>query len=50
MDHKKVAQQLFDKLNVQEFGFAPVRKELMKLGVGMEDIKKVGEELKKLVK
>ena len=50
MDHKRVAQQLFDNLNVQQFGFAPVRKELMKLGVGMEDIKKVGEELKKLVK
>lgn len=48
MDHRRVAEKLFHKLNVKEFGFAPVRKELMKIGVGMEDIKKVGEELKKL--
>lgn len=50
LNHKRIAQRLFDELNVQQFGFAPVRKELMKMGIELEDINKIIDEIKKLVK
>lgn len=50
LDHKRIAQRLFDELNVQQFGFASVRKELMKMGLEIEDIQKITDEIKKLVK
>lgn len=50
LNHKRIAQRLFDELNVQQFGFAPVRKELMKMGIELEDIQKIIDEIKKLVK
>lgn len=50
MDHKRIAQRLFDELNVQEFGFASVRRQLMMMGVKHDDIQKVMDEIIKLVK
>ena len=50
LNHKRIAQRLFDELNVQQFGFGSVRKELMKMGLELEDIQKITDEIKKLVK
>lgn len=50
LDHKRIAQRLFDELKVQQFGFGSVYKELMKMGMELEDIYKVVDEIKKLVK
>jgi hypothetical protein len=49
LDHKVIAMRLFLKCNVQERGFAQVRRELMQMELNIEDTNKIIDLVKKLV-